>query len=365
MPDLERAVAKMFAVGFDGKTVTPALAELLDRGVSAVALFSRNVESPQQVARLCFDIQKHAGRPVLVAVDQEGGRVARLRKGFTAIPSMRAEGATRDENLAEKIGRLIAAELRAVKISMNFGPVMDVDSNSANPVIGDRSFGSEPELVGRMGVAMLRGLQAGGVAACAKHFPGHGDTSKDSHFDLPKLTHQMSRLEKVELAPFRVAIEAGVSAIMTAHIVFEALDREWPATLSEAVIGGLLRGKMKFGGVAVSDALEMKAIADHFAIEKVVARGANAGLDLLAICENPDLQNRAIDALMAAVSAGKVGPDLVASANRRVEKLIRQYVRPANENPDLSVLNSAEHRAIVERIVSVPVGPDPTERRIS
>jgi beta-N-acetylhexosaminidase len=320
------------------------------------------VESPQQVARLCFDIQKRAGRPVLIAVDQEGGRVARLRKGFTAIPSMRAVGALGDEELAEKIGRLIAAELRAVNIHLNFGPVMDVDSNPANPVIGDRSFGADAELVARMGVAMLRGLQGGGVAGCAKHFPGHGDTSKDSHFDLPKLTHGMERLEEVELAPFAAAIGMGVSAIMTAHIVFEALDRQWPATLSSAVLTGLLRGKMKFSGVIVSDALEMKAIADHFAIEEVVVRGANAGVDLLAICEDPDLQNRAIDALVAAAGAGSVGQVVIKNANRRVQRLISQNVGAARESADLSVLDSAEHRAIVERISSVPVGPDPTER---
>src|SRR6267142_3172383 len=163
MPDLERAVARMFAVGFDDKTVTPALGKLLDRGVGAVALFSRNVESPQQVARLCFDIQKHAGRPVLIAVDQEGGRVARLRNGFTAIPSMRAVGASGAETLAHSIGKVLAAELRAVNINMDFAPVTDVDSNPANPVIGDRSFGAEPALVARMGVALIRGLQAGGV----------------------------------------------------------------------------------------------------------------------------------------------------------------------------------------------------------
>ena len=363
MPELQRAVAAMFAVGFDGKTVTPALARLLDRGVSAVALFSRNVESPQQVARLCFEIQQRAGRPILIAVDQEGGRVARLREGFTRLPSMRALGASGDEDLAEKIGRVIAAELRAVNISMNFSPVMDVDSNPANPVIGDRSFGADAALVAKMGVALLRGLQAGGVAACAKHFPGHGDTSKDSHFDLPKLGHEMARLERVELPPFASAIEAGVAAIMTAHVIFEAIDSENPATLSGGVISGLLRTKMKFPGVIFSDALEMKAIADHFPIEQTVVKAANAGIDLLAICENPDLQNRAIDALASAAAAGTVGQVVIKNANRRVERVIRQFVRPASEQADLSALNSAEHRAIVERVAAMPIGVDPTERR--
>jgi len=276
---------------------------------------------------------------------------------------MRALGAGGDERLAEGIGRLVAAELRAVNIAMDFAPVMDVDSNPANPVIGDRSFGSDPALVAKMGVALWRGLAAGGVAGCAKHFPGHGDTSKDSHFDLPSLPHAMGRLEKVELPPFAAAIAAGVPAIMTAHIIFEALDRENPATLSESVIRRLLREKMKFFGVVFSDALEMKAIADHFAIEDVVLLGANAGLDLLAICENPDLQNRAIDALHSAAAAGKVGQVVIKNANRRIERLVKQYVRPASENPDLNVLNSTEHRAVVEQIAPVPIGPDPTERR--
>jgi beta-N-acetylhexosaminidase len=362
MPDLERAVARMFAVGFDGKTVTPALGKLLDRGVGAVALFSRNVESPQQVARLCFETQNRAGRPVLIAVDQEGGRVARLRKGFTPIPSMRALGATGDENLAYSIGRVLAAQLRAVNISMDFAPVMDVDSNPANPVIGDRSFGGDPAVVAKMGTALIGGLQAGGVAACAKHFPGHGDTSKDSHFDLPSLAHPVSRLEKIEMPPFAAAIAAGVSAIMTAHVIFESLDSKNPATLSNAVLTNLLRRKMKFQGVIFSDALEMKAIAENFSIEETVVKGATSGLDLLAICEDPDLQNRAIDALIAGVRSGKVGEDVITNANRSVDRLIKQYVRPAAENPDLSILNSPEHRAIVERISSVPVGPDPTER---
>jgi len=362
MPDLERAVAGMFAIGFDGKTVTPSLQKLLDRGVGAVALFSQNVESPQQVARLCYDIQKRAGRPVLIAVDQEGGRVARLRKGFTPIPSMRAVGETNDEILAHSIGQVLAAELRAVNIAMNFSPVMDVDSNPANPVIGDRSFGADPALVARIGAALIRGLQAGGVAACAKHFPGHGDTSKDSHFDLPTIPHSLSRLEKIEMPPFAAAIVAGVSAIMTAHVIFESFDSENPATLSHAVLTNLLRRKMKFQGVIVSDALEMRAISANFAIEETVIKGATAGLDLLAICEDPDLQNRAIDALIAGVRSGKVAENLITDANRRIERLIKQYVRPAAENPDLSILNSPEHRAIVERISSVPVGPDPTER---
>jgi beta-N-acetylhexosaminidase len=360
-----RAVAKMFAVGFDGKHVTPSLEKLLDRGIGAVVLFSRNVESPQQVARLCFDIQNRAKRPVLIAVDQEGGRVMRLRSGFTSIPSMRALGSTDDENLARQVGQVLARELQAVNIHMDLAPVMDVDSNPANPVIGDRSFSADPDLVSRMGCALLKGLQSSGVAACAKHFPGHGDTSKDSHFDLPRLPHPLSRLEKVELPPFQSAISAGVSAIMTAHVIFEALDPAHPATISHAVLTRLLRQKMGFDGVIISDALEMKAISAHFPIDEVAVKGANAGLDLLAICENPDLQNQAIDALALATERGIVPWKQIERANRRIDRLMKQYVRPPADSSDLSVLGCPEHRAIVERLSSVPVGPDPTERSTS
>jgi beta-N-acetylhexosaminidase len=357
-----KAVARMFAVGFDGRQVTPSLEKLLDRGVGAVVLFSRNVESPQQVAKLCFDIQNRAKRPVLIAVDQEGGRVMRLRSGFTSIPAMRTIGSTDDENLAHQIGQVLARELRAVNIHMDLAPVMDVDSNPANPVIGDRSFGADPDLVSRMGCALLKGLQSSGVAACAKHFPGHGDTSKDSHFDLPRLAHPMSRLEKVELPPFQAAISAGVAAIMTAHIIFETIDPAHPATISHAVLTGLLRQKMRFDGVIISDALEMKAISDHFPIDEVVVKGASAGLDLLAICENPDLQNQAIDALTLATARGNVPWKQIKDANRRIDRLMKQFVRPAAAAFDSSVPGCAEHRAIVDRLSSVPVGPDPTER---
>src|SRR3954465_4732270 len=264
MPDLDRAVASMFAIGFDGKLLSPSLKALLERGVSSVILFSRNVESPRQIARLCYEIQAHAGRPILIGTDQEGGRVARLRSGFTPIPSMRALGQLDDEKVAFEIGQVVAAELRAVNIHMDLAPVLDVDSNPKNPVIADRSFGPNPQVVSKMGAALLRGLQSGGVAACAKHFPGHGDTSKDSHFDLPRLEHALSRLEKVELPPFRAAIAAGVSAIMTAHIIFDALDPDLPATMSKNVLTTLLRQKLNFNGLLISDALEMKAIADHF-----------------------------------------------------------------------------------------------------
>ncbi|HYE17204.1 MAG TPA: beta-N-acetylhexosaminidase [Tepidisphaeraceae bacterium] len=354
-------VAHLFLVGFDGHTVSPGVRALIDLGVAGVILFGRNVESPRQVAELCGEIKRLAGRPILICIDQEGGRVRRLREGFTAVPSMRAVGATGDERLAHEIGAVLGRELRAVNIDVDLAPSVDVDTNPANPVIGDRSFGASPELVARMGAAVIRGIQDQGVAACAKHFPGHGDTAQDSHAELPRLPHAIERLRAVELPPFRAAVEAGVAMVMTSHVVFEPVDPLLPATLSAAVIGGVLRREMGFDGVVVSDDLEMEAIAANFSVDEVVTRGAGAGVDLLAVCHDEELQHRAIEALGAAVRLGAVSEERVAHANRRVGRLMDRYARGARAF-DATVLGCEEHRAVVARVGKAVDGTDPTRR---
>jgi beta-N-acetylhexosaminidase len=366
--ELERTIARMFCIGFDGYDLSAQTRRLVARGVSSAALFGRNVHSPRQVAELCGGLKSAAaGRSFLTCIDQEGGRVRRLRDGFTHVPSMRALGQTGDAGLAQDVGRVLARELRAVNIDLNFAPTLDVDTNPANPVIGDRSFGASGELVSRMGTALIRGLQESGVAACGKHFPGHGDTSQDSHFDLPRLPHPIERLEEIELPPFKAAVEAGVAMIMTAHVVFEPIDPDYPATMSRKVLHGILREEMGFDGVIISDDLEMKAISANFDIGEVVTRGANAGVDLFAICHDADLQNRAIDALMQAVQRGEVPRERIAEANRRLDALMGRYAKPAHRVSDFDPLNCLEHRAVVERIAVVggengDEARDPTQR---
>src|SRR5690349_19446093 len=209
--DLERQAAGLFTVGFYGHTVTEDLQGLLERGVGGVIFFARNVGTPAQVLELTSDIKRQAARPLLLAIDQEGGQVARLRHGFTELPPMRAIGAAGSAALARELGKLVGRELRAVGFDMNFAPVLDIDTNPDNPIIGARSFGRTPELVTEMGLAVAAGLEEAGVAACGKHFPGHGDTSQDSHLELPSLPHAMDRLERVELAPFAAAARAGIA----------------------------------------------------------------------------------------------------------------------------------------------------------
>jgi len=348
---LDSACAGLLCIGFEGTSPSKEVRELIRRGVHGVILFSRNVESAEQVAELTSELKREAERPLLVAIDQEGGRVARLRaeQGFTELPPMRALGDTRDPVLAREVGELLGTELRAVGIDQDFAPVVDVDTNPANPVIGDRSFGSDPALVGRMGSALAEGLQAAGVAACAKHFPGHGDTSQDSHLELPRLSHPLSRLEEVELPPFAALARAGVASVMTAHVVFEALDSRRPATLSRPVLS-LLREKCGFERCVISDDLEMKAVAENFPIEEAVPAALEAGVHSLLICHHADVQHRAIDVLRDAVYRGRVTAERFAQARIRVGRLLAFAGAPPDPHGVRRALRTPRHLQIAAAI---------------
>jgi beta-N-acetylhexosaminidase len=364
---LEAQAARLFSVGFHGKTSTPDLEKLVARGVGGVIFFSRNVGLPAEVAELTRAIKRLADRPLILSVDQEGGQVARLRQGFTELPPMRAVGAAQSSELAREIGELVGRELRAVGFDLNYAPVLDVDTNPNNPIIAARSFGRTPELVSEFGVAFANGLERAGVGACGKHFPGHGDTSQDSHLELPRLPHSLERLEQVELAPFRAAIGAGIPALMTAHVIFEPLDPVYPATLSRPVLHGILREKMGYQGLIVSDDIEMRAIADHFGVEETVVRGLNAGIDQFLCCHTAELAHRAIDAIIRAVESGAVSRQTLDTANRRIEHFAARYARPAPDAPELNVLKTERHLAVIERLLQgldpavTEIGVDPTQ----
>ena len=361
MSTLDRDVASLLCVGFQGKAPSPEVLELVARGVGGVILFSRNVEGAEQVAALVAALKRAAGRPLLVSIDQEGGRVARLRaaQGFTELPPMRALGEAGDEGLAFAAGALLGRELRAVGVDQDYAPVVDVDTNPANPVIGDRSLGRDPALVGRLGAALARGLQSAGVAACAKHFPGHGDTSQDSHVDLPRLPHPLERLLAVELPPFTALARAGVAAVMTAHVVFEALDPARPATLSPRVLS-LLRERCGFAGCCVSDDLEMKAIAAHVPLEVAAPGAVASGVDQLLVCHTPAVQHAAIDLVRRAVEDGRLPRARLAEARGRVEALLRWAGPPPDPAAAAAALRTRQHLALAARIPALAAGRDPT-----
>lgn len=305
MPTLEleipRLCGQLIVGGFDGAALPARYATALREGRRGGAiLFRRNVPSVHESAALCEAIRAEspADLPPFIGVDQEGGRVTRMPAPFLTLPPMRALGATLDLDLIQRAGRAVAVELSAVGFNLNFAPVLDVDSNPDNPIIGDRSFGRDPRTVMRCGVAFLRGLQDKSVLACGKHFPGHGDTSVDSHLDLPVIEHPRERLEKIELPPFRAASGAGIASFMTAHIDVKSLDAGVPATMSRAICASLLRAEIGFEGVLFSDDLEMAAVAARYPIEVSAIEAVWAGCDALLICKDEDTQDKAHEALI-------------------------------------------------------------------
>jgi beta-N-acetylhexosaminidase len=341
-----RSAGQRLMVGFEGLEPSTDVRHLLRHyGVGSVILFARNVDDPVQVAELVRELQalaRDAGQalPLLVAVDQEGGRVQRLRGPWTVWPPQRALGRLASDELARRMGQALAEELSACGIRWDLAPVVDVDTNPRNPVIGDRSFGDDPSLVGRLGAAMIRGLQDGGVAACAKHFPGHGDTASDSHLELPALDHSRTRLNDVELRPFRSAIEAGVASIMTAHVLVRELDDGLPATLSPRVVDALLRREMKYEGVVISDDLEMKAVSQHWGPAQAAVLAAQAGCDLLPFCASPDAQVEGLEGLIRAVEADEVSWRTMDAACARIRRLKERFLLPYRD-PDPRLARAA------------------------
>jgi beta-N-acetylhexosaminidase len=360
--DLERLAAGLFMVGFEANDVPTAHAlRLIDIGCFGAILFKRNVSSPTQVAGLIEALKRRAARPFALAVDQEGGRVARLRGApFVPLPPMRSLGLQGDLASVMQVGRLLAYEVRSLGFDWDFAPVLDVDTNPANPVIGDRSFHREAAEVARLGVALAQGIEAGGVASCGKHFPGHGDTSQDSHLSLPRLPHPLDRLERVELLPFRAYAQAGLASVMTAHVVFEALDATRPATMSRPALGQLLRERLGFQGVIVSDDLEMKAIAAHHSVRDAVLQGLEAGVDLFLVCHTEEVQQAAIEAVVDGVRHGVVTVERLQASQRRLSLLAQRFVHGPQRLE--ARLGSAEHLALAQGLaVQAASGVDPTE----
>ena len=326
----EQSAARFVAIGFDGPSPGDGVRRLIDRGVRSVILFARNAGPRAQVAETISQVKRLANDPILVCVDQEGGATVRFTDGFDPPPAMREVGKG-GATLAGVVGRRLASDLRPVGIDLDLAPVVDVDSNPRNPVIGPRSFGNTAAIVAECGAAMVVAMQSGGLAACAKHFPGHGDTDLDSHHDLPVLRHDLARLREVELPPFKAAIDAGVAAVMTTHVVFESLDPGVPATMSAAAVDGLLRGELGFDGVVISDDLEMAAIADLPAIAgdlgEAAVRSVLAGVDLVLCCHREDRQHRVIDALAEAIASGRISAERVQASHRRLDRLVDRFVR--------------------------------------
>jgi beta-N-acetylhexosaminidase len=355
---IRRDIGQLLIGSLPGTTVTPEMRSLArDFSLGGVTFFARNIEAAEQVAELAHDVQSLAidGLPLWVGVDQEGGRVARLKTPFTTWPPMAVLGRSGDAGLAERFAAALAAELRAVGITLDYAPVLDIHTNPKNPIIGDRAFAADADMVARLGAAVVRGLQANGVAACGKHFPGHGDTSVDSHLDLPVVEHPPDRIRRVECVPFREAVKAGVAFMMTAHILVPSLDEERPATLSPRIVQAILRDELGFGGVILSDDLEMQALARSYTVPDAGVQAVAAGCDGLLICSGElEAQALTLEALVYAVEQGRIPYKRLEDAHKRLRKAKERFLAaPVTTAPAAQlrrVLGRDEHQRIAEEM---------------
>lgn len=322
---LSDKIGQMLMCGFEGTAVPDdGIRELVAKGgIGGVIYFARNVETPEQVARMTAELQQAAAEggkaPLWISIDQEGGMVARITEGVALMPGGMAIAAAGSVEDAYRAALISGREMSAMGINLNYAPVLDVNNNARNPVIGVRSFGESPEKVADYGAATIRGFQDAGVAATAKHFPGHGDTDVDSHLDLPTVRHDRARMDSVELVPFRRAIAEGVDAMMSAHIYFPALEQEkLPVTLSKAVLTGLLREELGFGGIIMTDCMEMNAIAEHYGTVEASVLAIEAGADIVLISHRADRQLAALEAILHAVAEGRISEARIDDSVRRL-----------------------------------------------
>lgn len=349
---LQEIVGQHLIVGVSGHALTADEKKFISgQNIGGVILFGRNVSEPKQVLELCKEIQalrksQISQIPLTISIDQEGGRVARLKKPFTIWPPLKQLGVADSPNLSYQFAHCMGLELRSVGINLDYAPVLDVFTNPENKVIGDRAVSSDPNMVAKQASALVRGYLKAGIIPCGKHFPGHGNTLVDSHEDLPKEDSDLPRLEKVELIPFKKAFKSGLDLVMTSHISFPKVDPVWPVTLSEIFLKKLLRDEMRYKGIVITDDLGMGAVAKNYDIKQIPVRALQAGVDILLYCNVPEAPPIAIDAIHEAVGNGALKKEDLESSFQRIKAWKATHLKEnlllpqANE---LSIVGCKEH----------------------
>ncbi|AAK78164.1 beta-N-acetylhexosaminidase [Clostridium acetobutylicum] len=328
---LDIKIGQMIMAGFTSKHYDSSLEKLItDDKIGNFILFSRNIEEKNQLTRLTEDIQKgleiNIKIPGIISVDQEGGMVTRINSGTTIFPGNMAFAAANHPHSTFRQGKIEGEELRGLGVNMNLAPVMDVNCNPSNPVIGVRSYSDSPEKVAELGLELIKGLKESKVVPVAKHFPGHGDTDVDSHLSLPVVKHSIKRLRKVELLPFKTAIENGIDAIMSAHVLFPEIEpKRLPATLSYRVLTDLLRNKMGFKGIIITDCMEMKAIAEFYGSDKAAVMAIKAGADLICISHSAAVQKACIRRIKEAVINKEISEERINESVKRILEIKEKY----------------------------------------
>lgn len=358
--------ASLMMVDIPGPTLDPATrAHLAEYKFGGVCLFRKNIQNPEQVRKLTAEIREVLGEHVLIAVDQEGGAVQRVLE-LPLAPSAMAIGAINDPKIAGEIGAAVGRNLISLGINWNFAPSLDVNTDPRNPVIGDRSFGSDPKKVARLGVAWAKGLEGAGVMASVKHFPGHGDTALDSHLDLPVVDKNMEELQRTEFYPFQQAVKAKLGSVMTSHIRFPILDKKFPATLSKNILTGLLRERMGFEGIVVTDALDMQAITRNYSVGEAAAISVKAGADMILSLGKPEVHAAQAKAIAASIDAGKISRKQALASQKRLLEAAERFpskprpYRAAQLRSDYSLMNRAALASITA--FNNPVRPKASDK---
>ncbi|CAH1191390.1 Beta-hexosaminidase [Paenibacillus auburnensis] len=343
---LEAKIGQMLLVGIDGTKLEESAKRMISEDeVGGIILYKDNIQNLKSMLTLINDLKKsNSGNtfPLFMSVDQEGGKVSRMPADYTAIPSNAKVGITGNDDAAGTMGRLLAREVLSAGFNMDFAPVLDINSNPANPVIGERSFGSNADIVTRLGIAEMKGLSEEGAIPVIKHFPGHGDTSVDSHLELPVVNKTAAQLAKLEWLPFQAAIQENADAVMVAHILYPKLDPKKPASLSKTIIGGLLRGQMGFDGVVITDDLTMGAITEHYTLPAAAVDTVLAGSDILLIAHEYANEQMVRKALLEAVKKGTISESRINDSVYRILALKEKYHlsdEPLSV-PDLPALNN-------------------------
>jgi beta-N-acetylhexosaminidase len=356
--------ASLMMVDIPGPTLDRATrAHLAQFKFGGVCLFRKNIQNPEQTRRLVAELREVLGENVLIAIDQEGGAVLRVLE-LALAPAPMAIGAVGDSKVAEAVGAAVGRGLISLGINWNFAPSLDVNTDPRNPVIGDRSFGSSPQKVARLGLAWVKGLESAGVMASVKHFPGHGDTYLDSHHDLPVVNKTLEQLEATEFYPFRKAVAANISSIMTSHIRFPVLDKRYPSTLSKNILTGLLRKNMGYQGIIVTDALDMQAITKHYSVGEAAVMSVAAGADMILSLGKPEVHATQAKALAAAIEAKKISKARATASQARLVAAAQKF--PAVAKPYRPAQLRAD-RQLMQQVALSSITPyrDPVRPRRS
>lgn len=326
---LDEKIGQMVIVGIEGYNLNDNSKSLIEKyKVGGFILFGNNIQGSEQLLNLVNSLKMENLKnkiPLFLSVDEEGGKITRMPKEFKRFPTNKVIGKINDKEFSNNIGRTIGDEIKSFGFNMDFAPVLDVNSNPKNPVIGSRSFGASPDIVSNLGIETMRGIQSENVIPVIKHFPGHGDTSVDSHIGLPTVNNDLNRLQSFELIPFAEAIEKGADAVMIAHILLPKIDKENPSSMSKTIITDILRTDLKFDGVVITDDMTMGAITKNYNISKAAIKSVEAGSDIVLVCHGYENEVKVINDLKDAVSKGEISEKRIDESVYRILKLKEKY----------------------------------------